>query len=65
MKNIGDACHVTLGCANPCDIMVSPLNIDFGEGHQFIKDFVRTRSSVKDIADDMKVIDTQSLYKFA
>ena len=47
--------------SHPHHVMVAPLEIHIVEFHQMVHDNMRSRTSVKDIPDDMESGDNQSL----
>ena len=60
-QNVADTRRIA-GCrTHPGDVMISPLNVDIVELHQLIHDDVRARSSIKDVSDDVQIVNRQVL----
>ncbi len=63
--HIGDARRVAGGRTHPQDIVIAPLDVHRVIIHQAVHDGGRSRSSVKDVAHDVQVIDDQPLNQLA
>ena len=59
-QNIADTRPVARRRAHPRNIMIAPLDIHIMEMHQFLQNDIRSRTTVKYIAQDMKIIDRQT-----
>ena len=59
--HVGDAGLAPGGRAHPQDVVVAPLDVDLVMFHQVIKNEVRPRPTVVDIADDVQLFDGQAL----
>ena len=64
-QNGTDAGKVAGSCAHPGDIVVAPLDIHIVEVHQLVHDDIRTRSTIKDIADNVQTVHSQVLDQVA
>ena len=60
-NHVANAGDFSCGGAHPQDVMVSPLNVHGMVIHQGVQDEVRTGTAIVDIADDMQVINDQTL----
>ena len=56
-QQIGDTGPVAGRRAHPHDVVVAPLKIHIVIVHEKVQDLIRMRASIKDIADDMQLID--------
>ena len=58
---ITDTGQIACSCSHPRNVVVAPLDIHIMEIHQFLHNDVCSWSSVKDITDNMKIINGQVL----
>ena len=63
--NVGDAGEMSARSSHPHDVVVAPLDVDRVVLTQRIQDHMRSRSSVKNVAHDMQMIDDQPLDQVA
>ena len=63
--HIGDKSSVAGGCPDPGNIMVAPLNIHIVHVHQFVQNDIRPGPPVKDISDDVQLVNGQRLDQMA
>ena len=59
-----NTCTLSDGSSHPYNIMISPLNIERMVIHQTIHNKMRTRSTVKNITENVKVIHNKALDQF-
>ena len=64
-QDVADAGQVARGRPHPGNIMVAPLDIHIVELHQLFHNDICSGSPVKDIADDMEIVDGQVLDQVA
>ena len=64
-QDIAHTGFVPCRCSHPGDIMIPPLNIHIMETHQLIHNNIRPWSPVKNISDNMKIVNGKILNQIA
>ena len=63
--SVGHAGGVPDSSTHPEHIVVTPLDVDIVVGQELVHDELGTRTSVKDVPDDMQAVDGQTLDRLA
>ena len=61
----GDECEVAGGCTHPFDVVVAPLQVEVVVTREGVHDLPGSRTTVEDIADDVELVDDETVDEVA